>query len=147
VNLFALTDNTGTADNQQRPNLIGDPFAGVSHKFSQAAGGAPWINPAAFAQPAPGTFGDFRRNQIYGPGFASVDLSVFKNIPITERVKLQLRAEMFNLFNRVNLVSGSGAFSLSGGGIANDTAGDFFGAPGIGPGEAFNMQLAGKIIF
>ena len=147
MNLFALTDNTGTADNQQRPNLIGDPFAGVSHKFSQAAGGAPWINPAAFAQPAPGTFGDFRRNQIYGPGFASVDLSVFKNIPITERVKLQLRAEMFNLFNRVNLVSVSGAFSLSGGGIANDTAGDFFGAPGIGPGEAFNMQLAGKIIF
>jgi hypothetical protein len=147
VNLFALTDSSGTADSQQRPNLIGDPFAGVSHKFSQAAGGAPWINPAAFAQPAPGTFGDFRRNQIYGPGFASVDLSVFKNIPITERLKLQLRAEMFNLFNRVNLVSGPGALSLSGGGIANDTAGDFFGAPGIGPGEAFNMQLAGKIIF
>jgi hypothetical protein len=54
---------------------------------------------------------------------------------------------MFNLFNRVNLVSGPGAFTLSGGGIANDTIGDFNGAPGIGPGEAFNMQLVAKIIF
>lgn len=147
VNLFALTDSSGTNDGQLRPNLIGNPFAGVSHKFSQALGGAPWINPAAFAQPAPGTFGNLGRNKFYGPSYASVDLSVLKNIPITERVKVQLRAEMFNLFNRINLVSGPGAFSLSGGGIANDTIGDFNGAPGIGPGEAFNMQLVAKIIF
>jgi hypothetical protein len=147
VNIFSLTDSSSTNDKQQRPNLIGDPFASVSHKFSNAAGGAPWINPAAFAQPAPGTFGNLGRNKIYGPGYASTDLSVLKNIPITERVKVQLRAEMFNLFNRVNLVSGPGAFTLSGGGIANDTIGDFNGAPGIGPGEAFNMQLVAKIIF
>jgi len=147
VNLTSLTDTSGTNEGQQRPNLIGDPFAGVSHKFSQALGGAPWINPAAFAQPAPGTFGDLGRNKIYGPRYASVDLSVFKNIPIRERLKVQLRAEMFNIFNRINLVSGPGAFSLSGGGIANDTLGDFNGAPGIGPGEAFNMQLVAKIIF
>jgi hypothetical protein len=52
---------------------------------------------------------------------------------------------MFNLLNRINLASGSGA--VGGNGFVSDTIGDFNGAPGIGPGEAFNMQLAAKIIF
>jgi hypothetical protein len=53
---------------------------------------------------------------------------------------------MFNTFNRINLASGVGATS-PGNGIINDTIGDFNGAPGIGPGEAFNMQLGLKILF
>jgi hypothetical protein len=61
-------------------------------------------------------------------------------------LKVQLRAEMFNLFNRINLASGPGSVDY-GSGLVNDTIGDFNGAPGIGPGEAFNMQLAAKIIF
>jgi hypothetical protein len=72
-------------------------------------------------------------------------LSVIKNIPVTERVKLQLRAEMFNLFNRINLASGAG--SVGSDGTVRDTIGDFNGAPGLGPGELFNMQIAAKIIF
>ena len=74
-----------------------------------------------------------------------MDLSVFKNIPITQSVKLQLRAEMFNVFNRINLATGGG--SVGSGGFVTDTIGDFFGGSGIGPGEPFNMQLAGKITF
>ena len=89
--------------------------------------------------------GNLSRNKYYGPGFADVDFSVIKNIPITERFKVQLRAEMFNLFNRINLASGAG--SVGSNGIVNDTIGDFNGAPGLGPGEPFNMQLAAKIIF
>jgi hypothetical protein len=68
---------------------------------------------------------------------------------------------MFNLFNRVNLASGPGSVGSSCGtsvpgatcnssssfGLVSDTIGDFNGAPGIGPGEAFNMQLVAKIIF
>src|SRR6266700_324728 len=122
---------------------IANPFAGVSHAFNKA--GVTWINPAAFAAPSSG-FGNLRRNQIYGPGFSDVDLSVFKSIPITERIKAQFRIEMFNTFNRVNLASGVGATSPSSGVIA-DTIGDFNGAPGIGPGEAFHMQLGLKILF
>ena len=90
--------------------------------------------------------GTLRRNQIYGPGFADVDLSVFKNNPITERIKAQFRIETFNTFNRVNLASGVGATG-PGSGIISDTIGDFNGAPGIGPGEAFNMLLGLKILF
>lgn len=141
---------TGFSGNQ-RPglNLIGDPFAGVSHAFSPATG-VQWVNPAAFCAPSPTCLpndpnGTLSRNKFFGPGFADVDLSVFKNIPITERVKLQLRAEMFNTFNRINLATGEGSVNSSG--HILDTLGDFFGGPGIGPGEPFNMQLAAKIIF
>ena len=142
--------NAGT----QRPGLdvIGNPFAGVSHVFNAVAGGEPWVNPAAFCVPGAagcaGTTnpaGNLSRNLFTGPGFADVDLSVIKNISITERLKLQLRAEMFNVFNRKNLASGAG--SVGGNGYLYDTIGDFNGAPGLGPGEPFNMQLVGKIVF
>jgi hypothetical protein len=137
--------NAGT----QRPglDLIADPFAGVSHSFSKSIGGTPgeqWVNPAAFAVPASGP-GNLGRNAFTGPGFADVDLSFIKNIPVTERVRVQLRADMFNLTNRINLASGAG--SVNSDGTVRDTIGDFNGAPGIGPGEPFNMQLVGKIIF
>jgi hypothetical protein len=52
---------------------------------------------------------------------------------------------MFNVFNRINLATGGGSVGSSG--FVTDTIGDFFGGPGIGPGEPFNMQLAGKVIF
>lgn len=137
--------NAGT----QRPglDLVADPFAGVSHSFSKSIGGTPgeqWVNPAAFAVPASGP-GNLGRNAFRGPGFSDVDLSVIKNIPLTERFRIQLRADMFNVTNRINLASGAG--SVNGDGTVRDTIGDFNGAPGIGPGEPFNMQLVAKIIF
>lgn len=143
-----------TASGTQRPglNLIADPFLGITPGFSAARGGQQWVNPAAFCVPGspgcPGTTnpaGNLARNAFYGPGFADVDLSVIKNIPIKERVTIQLRAEMFNLFNHINLASG--AASVGANGYVSDTIGDFNGAPGLGPGEPFNMQLVGKIIF
>ena len=77
-----------------RPNVVGDPRANVPHGFA--------FNPAAFAIPALGTFGNAGRNIIRGDGFHSVDLSLFKNFSFTERVKLQFRAEAVNSFNHVN---------------------------------------------
>ncbi len=152
--------HTGNPSDQTRLglDLIGNPYAGTTHKFSA---GVQWWNPAAFAVPKAGTIGNLSRNKFYGPGYADVDFSVFKNLPITERVKIQLRAEMYNLTNRINLSQGTTAVGSSCGtktagapcntsagfGKVTDTAGDFFGAPGLGPGEAFNMQLVAKIIF
>ena len=147
---FAGINPSGT----QRPglNLVADPFAGVSHTFNASSGGEPWVNPAAFCIPgAAGCAGptspngDLGRNAFTGPGFADVDLSVIKNIPVTERIKVQLRAEMFNTLNRKNLATGAG--SVNSKGFVGDTIGDFNGATGLGPGEPFNMQLVGKIIF
>src|SRR5207244_817894 len=71
--------NAGT----QRPgvDLVGNPFAGVSHSFSKSLGGEPgeqWVNPNAFATPASGP-GNLGRNAFYGPGFGDVDVHlVFK---------------------------------------------------------------------
>jgi hypothetical protein len=142
--VFSSSDTTGTGEGVQRADQIGDPFAGVSHAFS--SGGVTWVNPAAFTNPAPGTFGTSPRNGYYGPGFASVDFSIVKNTKITERINTQFRIEMYNLFNRINLAAPSSG--LGGGfGVSSDTIGDYNGAPGIGPGEPFNMQLALKIIF
>jgi hypothetical protein len=141
-------------------DVVGDPYSGVSHNFSAAGGGTQWWNPNAFAVPVSG-IGNLSRNKFHGPGYGDVDFSIIKNVPIRERLKVQLRAEMFNLFNRINLASGPGSVGSSCGttipgahcntsagfGLVSDTIGDFNGAPGIGPGEAFNMQLAIKIIF
>jgi hypothetical protein len=127
--------------------LLSNPFSGINHSFSAANGGEVWINPAAFCT-APCSGKPFGRNKFYGPGYGSVDLSILKTIPIRERVKVQLRAEMFNVFNRINLASGAGSVNdYTSTGLVSDTIGDFNGAPGIGPGEAFNMQLVAKIIF
>jgi hypothetical protein len=156
-----LNFHTGQPWNVTLPfaDLIGDPFKSdanftVNHSFTRniiqngdpkgTGPGVQWVNPNAFGPPT-GTFGNLARNKYYGPGFKDVDFSVFKNIPIRERLKIQLRAEMYNLFNRVNFASGPGAVNSDG--TVRDTIGDFNGAPGIGPGEAFNMQLAAKIIF
>ena len=150
--------NFGSGTQRSGLNLIQNPFLGVSHAFSAAQGGLPWVNPAAFCVPGsagcPGPttttpqgafIGDIARNAFYGPGFADLDLSVIKNVQIAERLKLQLRAEMFNVFNRKNLATGAG--SVGSNGYVGDTIGDFNGAPGLGPGEPFNLQIAAKIIF
>jgi len=144
-------------------SLIGNPYANVSHKFDPSFG-EQWWNPAAFCSPGgtacPGA-ANLSRNKFTGPGFGDVDLSFIKNIPITERVKVQLRADFFNLFNRINLASGVGSVggvcagdpitgvctTGSGFGQVTDTIGDFNGAPAIGPGEQRNIQLVAKIIF
>src|SRR5882762_4051431 len=145
---FDITRGSGPFGNV---NQVGDPFAGLSHSFSKSIPGVLWINPGAFAKtgtdPVTGLSlpGNVARNKYVGPSYKSVDFSVLKNVPITERVRVQLRAEMFNLFNRINFASGPGSVGKAG--TITDTIGDFNGAPGIGPGEPFNMQLALKIIF
>jgi hypothetical protein len=77
------------------PELVGNPkVSSPSH--------AEWFNPAAFANPAPGTFGDSGRNTLFGPGFANVNFSLAKEFSIREFLKLEIRADMFNVFNHIN---------------------------------------------
>ena len=64
---------------------------------------AHWINPAAFAVPAPGTFGDAGRNLYPGPGTWQVDTGLAKNIALGERAQLEFRSEFYNLFNHPQL--------------------------------------------
>jgi len=144
-NIATSSDNSGTGEKYQRPNFVGNPYTGVTRSI--VSSGIQWINPAAFATPAPGTYGNLRRNQVFGPGYGDIDLSVFKNTKLWERATLQLRAEMFNLYNRNNYAQPGGTFGSSSFGKVSDTIGDANGSPGIGPGEPFNTQIAVKILF
>jgi hypothetical protein len=56
----------------------------------------------AFVQPANGTYGNVGRDVLTGPGIATVDASLLKTIPFNERIRIQFRAEFFNLLNRSN---------------------------------------------
>jgi len=147
VNVLTGANNTGTGENEDRADITGPALNGdrsvQSHSFAQ------YLNPNSFAVPALGTFGNLGRNQVIGPGFGDVDLSVLKNVPLyKERVHAQLRVEMFNVLKRTNLAQPLN--SLGDGsafGWSTSTIGVSYGAPGIGSGEPFNVQLAGKIIF
>ena len=143
--VYAGQNISGTFENKDRVNVVGDPTSGVNHSLTN--GYIQWLNPAAFALPTPGSYGNEKRNQFYGPKFASVDFSVFKNTPITEKISSQFRVEMFNLFNRTNLPNPGTTFTSGSFGRISDTIGDANGATGIGAGEPFNVQLALKIIF
>jgi hypothetical protein len=145
--VYNSSDTSGTDEGAQRVNLVGDPYAGVHHSFDRSTQSETWVNASAFAAPANGTFGTIPRNTLYGPGYGDVDLSVFKSTSITEKVAVQIRAEMFNIFNRDNLAPPNNTFGVDGFGTLYDTIGDYSGAPGIGPGEPFSMQLGAKIIF
>jgi len=144
--VVAAKDELGNGDAADRAMVTGiSPFAGVSHKIVD--GSAEWFNPAAFSEPAPGQISNQRRNQYYNPAFADVDLSIIKDTKVAERVTLELRAEMFNVTNHTNLAPVGAPQTSAGGNSVSSTIGAFFGAPGIGPGEPFNVQFAGKIIF
>jgi outer membrane receptor protein involved in Fe transport len=88
--------NIGARSISQRANIIGDPYEGA-HSISGL-----WVNPAAFAAPAPYTFGTVGRNTLIGPGFYQWDLGGYKNFKLTERFTFQFRAEIFNITNRAN---------------------------------------------
>jgi hypothetical protein len=89
-----------------RPNIVGNPNTGAC----PVPGGSPipvrtagcWFNTSAFAHAATGQFGDVGRNTMDGPAFQQWDFSAIKTIPIHERMSLQFRGEIFNIFNNVN---------------------------------------------
>ncbi|MDQ2777908.1 MAG: carboxypeptidase regulatory-like domain-containing protein [Acidobacteriota bacterium] len=87
----------GDTRNPDRPSL-NPSFTGPVVLGTQRQ----WFNPNAFILPAPGTWGNVGRGDYRGPGLASVDLSLFKNISLAERDTLQFRVECFNVANRAN---------------------------------------------
>ena len=90
----------GDTRNPDRPS-VNPAFSGPVIVGKQTQ----WFNPNAFVLPAAGTYGNLGRGVYNGPGLASVDLSLFKQVPISERVNLQIRAEAFNMLNRTNFAT------------------------------------------
>ncbi len=93
-------DNSNTGRNfngsgGDRPNRVGQ---GTVSNPSQLA----WFDVKAFTTPRFGSFGNSGRNILDGPGFATVNASLLKNIVLKEAMMLQFRIEAFNLLNRTN---------------------------------------------
>jgi hypothetical protein len=139
-----------------------NPYSVISPPGCSTAADSKNSTGADCSLPLSAYYGTTKPGQIHGaPGFGDVDLSVFKNFPITERVKGQFRGEMFNFLNRYNykapsLGSGNTAADPRDGGLnlsnqsstgqVTSTIGGT-SAPGIAVGEPFNCQLALKVIF
>lgn len=135
--------------------LGGSPYATSDVKAQLAAAKLShpelqYINPLAFGRPVDGSLGNMGRNNLRGPGINQWDVSLFKNIAFTERVKAQLRFETFNVFNHTQFVnpgsvnvgaSNAGQpLSISAGNIG--TFGQFTDTR-----DPRNMQLGLKVIF
>ncbi|MGO9515906.1 MAG: carboxypeptidase regulatory-like domain-containing protein [Candidatus Korobacteraceae bacterium] len=115
VNLTTSGTGPDGNTNSQRPNLVpGQPL--------YSAGGT--FNPSAFCTPGtedplypggtcPSGFGGIPRNFLRGPGVWQSDWALSKRFPVTERVQVQFRAEVFNVFNRAQFANPDGLISAS----------------------------------
>jgi hypothetical protein len=130
-----------------RPDYIGGPIR-VSPSHNQPAGQNPmWYNPAAFASPAPGSFGDFHRNSIYGPGILNFNMALYKNFNFTENTRIQLRFEGFNVFNHTQWANINN--SLSAPTLSTPFSGANAGSSGqiTSTRDPRQLQLGGKFYF
>lgn len=143
------TDTSGTNEGEDRPNQVTGVSVIGNRQLAKGSGYEQFFTNVngAYLDPS-SAFGTVRRNTLVAPGFSDVDFSVFKNGHITERVTAQFRVEFFNLFNHVNLAPPDQSIGDgSSFGAVTTTIGNYNGAPGLGPGEPFNTQVALKIIF
>ena len=100
----------GSGEFIERPDLVGNPFAGTSAPYA-------FLNLSAFQAPcsAPDLvnldcagvphFGSSGRNKFYGPHFRNFDLAITKDTQLTERVAMQVRLDAFNVFNHPNFAN------------------------------------------
>jgi Carboxypeptidase regulatory-like domain/TonB-dependent Receptor Plug Domain/TonB dependent receptor len=102
--LASSAASCGCSVGDLRANIIGNPALPAGQK--QGPNG--WFNSAAFADPVE-AYGDSGRDIIIGPGYANLDASIFKVVPIKERGQLQIRVEYFNVFNRTNFMNPANA--------------------------------------
>ena len=86
-----------------------------------------WINPAAFANPAPGTLSATGRDNVPGPSFFQIDAAVGRLFRITERQNLEFRAEAFNITNSYRAGIAPPALTSGGAGLVTT-----FGAANFG---------------
>jgi hypothetical protein len=135
------------------PNCVGDPFAGATSDPASYTTTGFFINPAAFAFPAKGTFGNCRPRAFHGPGIQTTDLSLFKMFRMSERFQWQFRAEFFNAFNHPNFATPNASFTAAnsgpGGsfGKVSNTLNPILGTGSGGPGDPREIQLALKLYF
>ncbi len=141
-NVSTGTDTANTASSgTYRPDLVSTPTDNCGR-----GGLVGCINAAAFTvndlypiTPTHYAYGTAGRNLLHGPGAETVNFSLFKNFPIYERVRFQLRFETFGLFNHSNFANPAATLNTS-------SFGNITGLNGTAPGSRV-IQFAGKLMF
>ncbi|MBI2188019.1 MAG: TonB-dependent receptor [Acidobacteria bacterium] len=118
INIITGRDNALNGQRNQRVNKVSDDVYAKSPTLTS------YFNRAAFAQPAPGAFGNLMRNALTGPNYWNVDLAISRHIGLVSTQTLELRLEAFNLFNTFNW-GVPGTELTAGGWQANFNAGTF----------------------
>lgn len=120
------TPGGGASRNVRRPDLLPgvNPYLNNDRSL---------LNPAAFAIPAPGKFGNLPRNALRGPNFRQVDMILNKRFKLAETKSIEFRAEVFNIFNFANFANP--------GATLNNSLG--VGTNLIQPGQPFTQAAAG----
>jgi hypothetical protein len=114
----------------QRPNLVGDSGLPADQRTPDQ-----WFNTAAFALAPAFTIGDASRNPVRGPSYRDVDVALIRRVALRTAAAIELRAEIFNLFNTRNLGAPNGVAGSAGFGTITSAL-----DPRVG-------QLAVKVLF
>jgi hypothetical protein len=101
INITIQGDRANIGRGGQRPNVTGSPSLDCQSN-PNGLGLINCIDASAFSLPDLYTYGNAPRNMLRGPGSSVTNLSLMKNVFVGGRARVQLRAEIFNLFNRVN---------------------------------------------
>jgi hypothetical protein len=128
------TDMPDGVTRNQRPDLVPGVSIYPAHRTINN-----WFNPAAFAVPAPGTWGNLGYDAGRGPGYYEIDTALEKKMTITERLALDFRAEAFNLFNHP--IYGNPASNISSGSFGTITSQLNNGATGTGSSRRLQFML------
>ena len=130
----ALTTAPAQTGNLVTPGQVYPSNQNLSH----------WINTAAFALPALGTYGNLGQNNIKGPGVFQFNMALSRTFAIRERKTIQVRAESFNLPNHLNPSVPTGSLSSS---TFGQILSDISGNNGLDAGDPRIIQLAMKFVF
>jgi len=152
---FTIFDGTNSITNSVRlvptgpitVNVVPDPTQAATFTYinlaNQLAGAGSFFNPlCGCADFGPYPANMTKRNQFRGPGNWNMDAGIYKNIKFSERYSLQLRGELFNVFNHANLYITPGTLDVSSGAVT--------ATKGLTPNgnlERRNVQLAVKFLF
>jgi hypothetical protein len=139
-NVIIGFDQSGSFVGNQRPNVVMPADKIINGSVTAYA------NPGAFVLPAPGTLGNLQRDLLTGPGTLNLDYSLIKDTQVKENLRIQFRAEFFNILNHANFsLPNANAFvqGVNGGGSPNPTFGKITST--TTPGR--QIQFALKILF
>jgi hypothetical protein len=135
--VLTYDDVSGTGELHDVPNCVG-PLVTQLKNFK-----IPYVV-SGYAEPNPGTFGNCARNSLPAPWLTQWDFSVAKWFPISERVKLQFRADGFNFLNHANFGNPASVYGAE---FVGGTADVVNNDSHFGEGAQREFQLNMKLIF